>query len=275
MRYLILVASFLLTSIGIFGQRKPLDAFTELSGDAFTLYITNYLNLPVYLEIEPISPGMGVTFDYVESQVIPASERSYTAVIARPITPEDTASFVFGDYFDLSFRMGDPFTASHDKKYRYQLPFTEGNTYKVIQGFKGSYSHNSPSSKYAIDFDLPVGDTICAAREGVVAKVVQHFTEGGRDRKKFYGKDNHIAILHSDGSIGFYVHLDFEGVLVELGEQVEKGQPIGISGNTGWTTRPHLHFVVREPTKKDLIAVPVNFENVKGKSLKKGKKVKR
>ena len=195
--------------------------------------------------------------------------------VERPLFQIEKSKIPVGkdinDVIRIFYRIGDPGNAQPDKKYRYRYPFAVGETSKIIQGYKGKFSHRSRRSKYAIDFAMAIGDTIYAAREGVVTWLVEKNTEGGPDRS-FIDKANEIVILHDDGTLGYYTHLDYEGGLVEIGDQVKKGQAIGIGGLTGFTTTPHLHFVVRviaadgEPT-----AIPIRFERAKGKKLKKGK----
>ncbi len=48
-----------------------------------------------------------------------------------------------------------------------------------------------------------------------------------------------------DGSIAYYWHLQKDGVLVNIGDTVQTGQWIGLSGNTGYSAFPHLHFEVQ------------------------------
>jgi murein DD-endopeptidase MepM/ murein hydrolase activator NlpD len=53
-----------------------------------------------------------------------------------------------------------------------------------------------------------------------------------------------VIIKHADGTFADYHHLKSGSALVKLGDQVKVGQPIGLSGNTGYSTKPHLHFAV-------------------------------
>ncbi|MCG8433237.1 MAG: M23 family metallopeptidase [Gammaproteobacteria bacterium] len=90
---------------------------------------------------------------------------------------------------------------------------------------------------------MPVGTPVYAARGGVVVDVEESNFKGGW--KRGYGKyANYIVIQHADGSTGEYYHLSQHGAYVEQGDTVHEGQLIGLSGNTGHTAMPHLHFGV-------------------------------
>ncbi|MEM7297559.1 MAG: M23 family metallopeptidase [Bacteroidota bacterium] len=182
-----------------------------------------------------------------------------------------TVAEAFNEKHSIDYFLGgDPATVKHDDNYLYSLPFKKGKKYSVSQGPNGKFSHNNAVSKYAIDFQLEIGEPVHAAREGIVVKVQENYTKAGG--KEFLWKANRIIILHEDGTTASYVHLDYNGSLVEEGERVEKGQLIGRSGNTGFTRGPHLHFVVRK--EKDL-AIPVYFEGYEGIVLKQRKRYKR
>ncbi len=88
---------------------------------------------------------------------------------------------------------------------------------------------------------MPEGTTVCAAREGIVVDLKESSKTGGPD-KKYKDEDNYVSIAHADGTISEYHHLKYEGVLVEIGARVTVGQSIGLSGSTGYSTFPHLHF---------------------------------
>lgn len=175
------------------------------------------------------------------------------------------------DIIRIFFRIGQPGKHNHNDKYRYRYPFASGSSSQIVQGYHGTFSHQLIHSRYAIDFKMDIGDTIYAAREGLVAWSVEHNTEGGNDRS-LTDKANEIIIAHNDGSFSVYDHLDHQGSLVEIGDFVERGQAIGICGMTGFTTTPHLHFVVRVIDENaESISIPVLFEKKPGKRLKEGK----
>jgi len=77
---------------------------------------------------------------------------------------------------------------------------------------------------------------------------------------------NYLTILHEDGTYADYLHLQFEGVTVELGDKVEAGDPIALSGNTGWSTGPHLHFIVRKTEKDGQVSLPTLFKTSRDKT---------
>lgn len=130
----------------------------------------------------------------------------------------------------------------HDETHVYQLPFLPWCAFYLVQGYGGSHSHFG-SMHYCLDFAMPVGTAICAARSGIVIDVIDHFELGGND-PSFKSKWNVVTILHPDGSLATYGHLMKNGARVSKNQSVLAGEIICYSGNTGWSTVPHLHFHV-------------------------------
>jgi murein DD-endopeptidase MepM/ murein hydrolase activator NlpD len=128
----------------------------------------------------------------------------------------------------------------HLDSYVYELPYAKGTSHKVIQGYGGLFSHNSTA---ALDFYMPVGTPVYAAREGDVFSYKDNGQKSG-PFKKYKNDANYIMIRHPDGSFGCYWHLQYKGVVTKKGK-VEKGQLIGYSGDTGFVLGPHLHFSVK------------------------------
>ena len=148
--------------------------------------------------------------------------------------------------------------AAHDDDHVYLLPYASGKSYRVIQGFDSRFSH-SGVEQFAVDFKMSEGTPVHAAREGVVARVVESNNKGcWQDGCGQYA--NFIVVMHDDGTTGEYYHLQQNGALVDVGERVSAGQKIGLSGNTGHTALPHLHFAVYKATRRALPqSVPVTF----------------
>ena len=151
----------------------------------------------------------------------------------------------------------------HDADYHYRLPFEPGKAYRVIQTFGGRVSHQG-ESEYAVDFAMPEGTQVYAARPGRVVATQSSSNTGG-DEKKFRDEGNFIYIRHADRTLGVYVHLEKDGVLVDVGDYVRRGQLIGLSGNTGWSSRPHLHFGVYKLIGGEMgESFPFLFESKRG-----------
>jgi hypothetical protein len=150
----------------------------------------------------------------------------------------------------------------------YLLPFKPGKSYLVTQGYLEEYSHEK---SYALDFDLKMGDQIHAARDGLVVNVIQHFPNNPVDRKgmsvaKIENKDkaNLIKIRHEDNSIAWYFHLTQNGAVVKLGDEVKAGDLIAYSGNSGYTSGPHLHFIVTRKPDSEPANPEVNDNSIGG-----------
>ena len=143
-------------------------------------------------------------------------------------------------------------------------PFSSAEEFPVSQGFLGDKTHNTPDSTYAVDIAMPVGTAIHAVRSGTVMDVEADFNRGGTDFKKFADKANHVRVLHKDGTMALYAHLDLASVSVRPGARIRAGQQIARSGNTGFSSGPHLHFAIQQNTGLQLISVPFQFRTPDG-----------
>ncbi|MFT3674298.1 MAG: M23 family metallopeptidase [Chitinophagaceae bacterium] len=130
--------------------------------------------------------------------------------------------------------------------YTYELPYAKGTSHQVVQGYGGLFSHQYIA---ALDFEMPVGTPVYAARGGTIYSYRDNSDEGGLTAS-YKNKANYIIIQHDDGSFGCYWHLQKNGVLVRKG-RVDRGQQIGLSGATGQVVRPHLHFSVKKKLTYD------------------------
>ena len=153
--------------------------------------------------------------------------------------------------------------ADHDDDVLYQLPYAAGKSYRVLQGYFSRFSHTGREA-YAVDFNMPEGTPVHAARDGIVASTEERHSIGcWEDGCGRYA--NYIIIVHDDDTTGEYYHLQQDGVLVERGDRVVAGQLIGLSGNTGHSTMPHLHFgVYRAIDWGREQSIPVRFSSAKG-----------
>lgn len=146
-------------------------------------------------------------------------------------------------------------------------PFPSDEEYPISQGFNGEQTHTSPDATYAVDIAMPVGTAIHAVRKGTVMDVEQDFNRGGTDFKKFADKANHVRILHEDGTMALYAHLDLASVGVRPGARIRAGQKIARSGNTGFSSGPHLHFAIQQNAGMKLISIPFRFRTPDGAAI--------
>ncbi|MBT5717635.1 MAG: M23 family metallopeptidase [Opitutae bacterium] len=153
---------------------------------------------------------------------------------------------------------------NHNDDYVYRLPYSSDSSYSVGQGYFGSFSHEGT---YAIDWTLPIGTPIYAAREGRVLHLKEDSNVAGVT-EEYTAMANFVLIGHDDGSQANYAHLQQNGALVEVGDWVSLGQQIGLSGNTGFSTGPHLHFIVNQQKSPDnTTSIPTKFSDKDGNIL--------
>ncbi|MGA2141044.1 MAG: M23 family metallopeptidase [Brevinematales bacterium] len=157
---------------------------------------------------------------------------------------------------DVEEAIGDP-DITPDQRYVYFIPYEEGTTHMINQGYNGRISHRG-WIQYSLDFGMQIGTPVCAARDGVVVEVKQDSYHGGF-RFWYMNMANYITVYHSDGSFSEYLHLMQNGSAVKVGDIIKKGQVIGYSGNTGFTTGPHLHFMVFKAVTMGRQTVPTLF----------------
>lgn len=153
--------------------------------------------------------------------------------------------------------------ADHDDGYLYRLPYANGVSFPIIQGYGAKLSHRGVE-RYTLDFAMPVGTPVHAAREGVVV-LVEDSHERGCAREECGRFANFVVVLHDDGTTGEYFHLERGSAQVRAGERVARGQWLARSGNTGFSTTPHLHFgVYRTGRDRTTISLAVRFDTRRG-----------
>ena len=148
-----------------------------------------------------------------------------------------------------------------DSSFVYHLPYEINKSHLLVQGY---FSRGTHKNRAALDFKMKRGTNVCAARDGVVIRVKEDGNKGGGNVKyRPYG--NLIVIQHDDQTRSGYWHLKYNGALVNVGDTVKQGQIIGLSGKTGYTYLPHLHFIVwRSDQKGQWTQVGTRFQTSSG-----------
>jgi murein DD-endopeptidase MepM/ murein hydrolase activator NlpD len=150
---------------------------------------------------------------------------------------------------------------TQDSSYIYSLPFAYKKKVFLIQAYEGMFSHKG---ERALDFKVKKGTQICAARDGVVTSLREDSDKGGTKPENL-SDGNYVIVRHTDGTVANYWHLQKEGVLVQVGDTVQTGQPIGLSGNTGYSAFPHLHFEVQgHDAAGNYVQLPTRFYTQRG-----------
>lgn len=139
----------------------------------------------------------------------------------------------------------------------YYPPFEKGKHYLVSQGFYGQFTHHSITNTYAIDLNIPQGDSVCAAEAGVVYQL--------RKEQKSPNDALFVHIQHEDGTIADYHHLQagsFDNI--DVGQTIKQGECFARAGQTGNATGAHLHFAILQKKNGKLVSIPFQFIGKKG-----------
>lgn len=129
----------------------------------------------------------------------------------------------------------------------YILPWHIGQTYTA----NPHLARETSVQRFAIDAGMPIGTDVLAMRTGTVVRVQESYFDGDN----VFGHENHVFVQHDDGTVARYFHLTNGGARVAVGDQIAQGWQIGLSGHTGNSSGPHLHFDVT----RSCCTVPPNY----------------
>jgi murein DD-endopeptidase MepM/ murein hydrolase activator NlpD len=167
---------------------------------------------------------------------------------------------------EFEYLPGEP-GAEHRPTQPYRLPYALSTAVRVSQTYPDQKTHIDPASQQAVDFVMPIGTDVFAAREGIVIEVAGDFFESGTDLAEDGPRANVVRVLHDDGTMALYVHLNWNTIRVVPGQHVSRGEYLADSGNTGFSTGPHLHFVVQRNQGGSLLSVPLQFADANGSPI--------
>lgn len=242
--------AFLLSSMFSYSQQN-VRVLYEKTDIGYDLIVDNDEVIEVSLTFQFILTNIVSSLAEDEVAVVPAKTFSHKVATLLVIQPYllNKFSYKYQCYY------GNTNLTEFDSTYMYDLPYKKGNVFKVYQGYFGGFSHQND---YAVDFTMPIGTEIVAAREGIVVEVVEKNNRGCAD-ESCVAFNNWVTVFHNDGTYAKYVHLDFKGANVKVGQRVNKGDLIGLSGNTGFSSGPHLHFEVNLPSIRCKNTLPTLF----------------
>ena len=114
-----------------------------------------------------------------------------------------------------------------------------------------------------MDFAAPIGTPVFAARGGTVMQVESDFDKAGLNLEKYGSRANYVRIVHDDGSMALYAHLREGGVLVRVGQRVERAGNRPVRQHR-LHQRPHLHFAVQVNRDMRLVSIPFRMFGPQG-----------
>jgi murein DD-endopeptidase MepM/ murein hydrolase activator NlpD len=243
---------FLLSILPFITYSQEIGVFSEKTDTTINFFVRNphYCHYTVHIQFE-VFENMTSSIPWPATLVVePLAERHFLLSVKQQPTARSWKYKV-----QYRFDRGNLIGTKHNDRYEYLLPYKSNRAHKLMQGYFGKFSH---AETHALDFEMPEGTEVVAAREGVVIETKEDSNTGGLTRD-FIDKGNFVLIYHSDGTFASYYHLKRNGALVKEGQQVKRGEVIGLSGNTGWSSAPHLHFEVLLPSSGSKQTVPTRF----------------
>lgn len=220
-----------------FEIRRDGDRVIEVARNHYAVTVVIAWHVEDEDNVTPIERGGGVA-------VLPPAPTPNGDGPPVVLTTQHIVDPARGFYRNMPFsaQFGDP--SARASAYVYRLPFATGEHYGVLQGFHGTFSHTG-GNEFAADFDCPVATRVLAARPGiVVASNASAQRSGTTPELRNYDHVNWLLVLHDDGTLGQYMHLAPASVEVPPGALVERGAELALSGHTGFSSTPHLHFMV-------------------------------
>ena len=239
-------------------EARPVQVLIRREGDISHFVVKNDELCEVTMTFEVSLQHLNSNVGFPYTAVFPPGETE--AFVLTPASVGQRWEYSYTNYYKLGSNRARP-----DAQFVYELPYAPGRSFKVTQGFNGTFSHKG-SNQYAIDWQMPEGTPVYAARGGVVIKVKNDSDKGGGDIS-FDCYNNYVLIQHSDGTLGHYCHLQKGGCSVKPGQVVQTGQQIARSGNTGFSSGPHLHFCVfKTVSGRERDSVPIKFRTAEQNS---------
>jgi len=253
MRRTILSSLILLLTLAMTAQN--IEVLYENDEYDVLVYANNPHVCPVSVKLDLQLKNMKSDRPKDQIVVLPASKKRTLLARLSSIDPYKPGNY----HVQFEAKYGDVKNATHDALHIYELPYQEGSTVAVHQGYNGRFSH---SGVKALDFNMTVGTPIHAARSGIVIKVEDRNSRGCNS-PSCHKYNNMVVILHSDGSMAVYSHLQRKGAKVTEGQRVEAGDLIALSGKTGYASGPHLHFMVVLPRFGNNKTVATQFRTLR------------
>jgi hypothetical protein len=189
----------------------------------------------VVMIFNDLTGSLSITQDYI-NRVDPGTKQLCTVKPNQGNSPFSSYSY---RYFT-----SDP-SAKIDPEYPYLIPVKDGSTTQTIAitNISTILSRGTPDNWYCIGFKMNAGDTIFAARGGIVSDIKESEQIKGQNYW-FNSDDNFIAILQDDGTLARYTNFENDKVFPKIGDKIIGSQPIGIVSAGHSNVGPHIKLTV-------------------------------
>ncbi len=165
--YLLVTLLCLFSTVGL--QSQTIKLFHEKKERGYILYATNNELYPISISLDLDLNNLLFSESDKKVFVVPAKNEKYK--IGELTVAENAKKYTFS--YKYLFTMGDITITNYEKSFLYDLPFLKGKSYHLFQGYNGDFSHQNEN---ALDFTMPEGSEVVAAREGIVVKIVKNNT---------------------------------------------------------------------------------------------------
>ncbi len=234
---------------------------TEWTGHTARFFLRNSDTADMTATLEVGAINMRPNLPLPRTVIVPAGATVEVLLLTGVTNAGGHWSFGYTNHYTMG--RGD---AVHDDTHLYALPYAAGASHEVSQGHHGAFSHTG-ADEFALDWKMPEGTPVLAARAGTVVAVKDDSEKGG-PRRKFEDFANHVTIQHADGTMAHYCHLAPRSAQVRVGDEVACGAPLAASGNTGFSSGPHLHFAVfKARDGYGRATIPVKFLTAEGRGI--------
>lgn len=176
-----------------------------------------------------------------------------------------------GDTNELTFKHSIAFGGATTRKGRLPFIYPVKGESEITQadGHHSILERNThpKGMKHAVDISAAIGARVVAGMGGRVVHVVDDFPDIGCYLPELEGRSNLVVIVHDDGSEALYGHLMRDSVVVDVGDRVNAGDLLAMVGNSGMSSRPHLHLQVGGMTSAGYKTTPLLFQGCSAESF--------
>ncbi|MCY4045576.1 MAG: M23 family metallopeptidase [Cellvibrionales bacterium] len=244
----------------VFGDKR--NVFNQSAKKLTIKKKTRELNRPVLVTHKKDSTHQLIVINPYHAPIdLQVQSEAFQQGFLRKTISANTKEVLYENYhsvpeYKYRWILGDPKASPSDDPYLF--PVGSKQAYRITQSFKGRFSHTREPNVYSVDIAMPIGAYISAARAGTVIWVKDDYAMGGA-KAYFLDKANYIKVLHDDGTYAVYAHILQGTAEVKPGDTVIQGQKLARAGSSGYSTGPHLHFVIRQNQGFTSQSVPFNF----------------